>query len=514
MLFNSYLFIFAYLPLTVLLHQILIRFGTGRLAAGFLAAASILFYGYWEWRFVPILAVSIVANYLLARAIAAVPRRTPRRLVAGCGIALNLAALGYFKYANFFLANWNDAFDTDFVVRVALPLGISFFTFQQIAYLADAARETADANAGRDASRDAGRGRGGADRDFVRYALFVSFFPQLIAGPIVHHGEMMPQFARSKPSAWRRNLAVGSTIFILGLAKKVLLADNLAPLASPVFDAAAAGGAVSMADAWLAALAYSFQIYFDFSGYSDMAVGLGWMFGVRLPMNFASPYKARSIVDFWRRWHLTLSRFLRDYLYIPLGGRSRRYVNVFVTMLLGGIWHGAGWTFVLWGALHGMMIMVSQARASRFGQPAPAGIRRVRAVALTFLLVMIAWVPFRAANMEAVTTMYGAMAGLSDAAGAAFLAEAKQRHLAALAGALLIAFFAPNTAVFMRRVRPVLALPGYPASRVGAGAGRDAGGTAALAWAPSPVWAVAMALLFAFVVLNLNAPSEFIYFQF
>ncbi|MFN4090405.1 MAG: MBOAT family O-acyltransferase [Alphaproteobacteria bacterium] len=498
MLFNSNVFIFLFLPTTVLLYHLLSRIEPERLPILFLAAASIAFYGYWEWRFVPVLLVSIAGNYAFARRIALTPQGPGRRLLAGVAIGLNLAALFYFKYMNFFVDTWNDAFGTGFVSQVVLPIGISFFTFQQIAYIVDTC---------------SGRT---ADRDFARYALFVAFFPQLIAGPIVHHREMMPQLAAGRFPAWRRNLPVGATIFILGLAKKVLIADNLAAFASPVFDAAAAGEAIAAADAWAAALAYTFQIYFDFSGYSDMAIGLGWMFGVRLPMNFASPYKARSIVDFWRRWHLTLSRFLRDYLYIPLGGRERRYVNVFVTMLLGGIWHGAGWTFVLWGAMHGLMIVVDQAWSARRGvavrpdgrpDDASGGWRPGR-VAVTFLLVLIAWVPFRAADMGAVAAMYTAMAGLSDAAGAVFLADAKQRQIAALAIACAIAFFAPNTAQFMRRVRPVLPLRGYPATEI------DPRVRGRLAWAPTAGWAVVMAVLFSVVVLNLAEPSAFIYFQF
>ncbi len=263
-------------------------------------------------------------------------------------VAANLAALAYFKYADFFLRTAVNLTGADIpLLGVVLPLGISFFTFTQIAYLVDV-------HAGKV-----------IERNPIHYGLFVTYFPHLIAGPVLHHAEMMPQFRLAEIyRPYLRNFAIGLTFLCLGLAKKVLVADSVAPLANAVFGL---GPEVELAAsaAWLGVIAYTLQIYFDFSGYSDMAVGLSLLFGVRLPYNFNSPYQAWNITEFWRRWHMTLSRFLRDYLYVPLGGnrlgRTRRYVNLMVTMLLGGLWHGASWTFVVWGGLHGAYLVVNHA---------------------------------------------------------------------------------------------------------------------------------------------------------
>ena len=286
-----------------------------------------------------------------------------------------------------------------------LPLGISFFTFQKIAYLVDAYR---------------GEVRAGG---FLSFALFVTFFPQLIAGPIVHHSEVIPQFGQK--STYRPNLdnlSMGIGIFVLGLAKKTVLADSIATYATPVFRAAQAGADPTLFEAWGGALAYTFQLYFDFSGYSDMAIGLALMFNIRLPINFNSPYKATNIIDFWRRWHITLSRFLRDYLYIPLGGNrhgvARRYANLMLTMLLGGLWHGAGWTFIVWGGLHGIFLVINHFwHALGVGSATTSGARPgsdgSAARTITFLAVMVAWVFFRAEDFDAATRILAGMAGLN-----------------------------------------------------------------------------------------------------
>jgi alginate O-acetyltransferase complex protein AlgI len=347
MLFNSHEFLFLFLPATLAGYWWLNGHAAPRIALGWLVAASLVFYGWWNPVYLWVLIVSMAGNYAFGRAIAACrPNGAAGAVLVAVGVAANLALLGYFKYSGFLLDNltalagqgWSPA-------QIILPLGISFFTFQQIAYLADC------------------RTLGAAERDFVKYGLFVSFFPQLIAGPIVHHGEMLPQFEREETYHLRAsNLAAGLAFFTIGLFKKVVIADGVAPIASLVFDAAAEGRALTTFDAWAGALAYTAQLYFDFSGYSDMAIGLGRLFGIRLPVNFNSPYKAVNIIEFWRRWHMTLSRFLRDYLYIPLGGnrrgRPRRYLNLMITMLLGGLWHGAAWTFVVWGAVHGLLLCV------------------------------------------------------------------------------------------------------------------------------------------------------------
>src|SRR5580698_7168831 len=322
------------------------------------AGAALFFYGAWRPVYLVLLLASVAVNFGLGLRMEDPLRR---RRIGTLGVALNLALLCYFKYTNFLFDSLTTLTGTPLpFVNVILPLGISFFTFQQIAYLVDVMRGAR------------------VERDIVSYTLFVSFFPHLIAGPLVHHAEMIPQFKRGRTGRSSVLAARGLAIFAAGLFKKVVIADNLAQFVSPVFAHLDAGGGVSTPWAWLATSAYTLQIYFDSSGYSDMAVGLALLFGIRLPVNFRSPYKATSIVDFWRRWHITLSRFLRDYLYIPLGGNRlgeiRRYLNLLVTMLLGGLWHGAGWNFLIWGGLHGFYLCINHlwqawrgARASESG---------------------------------------------------------------------------------------------------------------------------------------------------
>ena len=404
MLFNSYEFLLAFLPATLALYFVTARWVGSRAALAILVAASLFFYGWWNPKYLALLGFSMVANFFLGNGIReAEPARKKWLLTAG--IAGNLALLGWFKYAGFLAESINAAAGLGLPVpSIVLPLAISFFTFQQIAYLADTYYGFV------------------AEKSFLRYSLFVCFFPQLIAGPIVHHTEMLPQFAepgRFKPS-WD-SLAVGSAIFSIGLFKKVVLADTVALWADPVFDAAAGGAQPGFLAAWGGALAYTLQLYFDFSGYSDMAVGLARLFNIHLPINFFSPYKARNISDFWRRWHITLSRFLRDYLYIPLGGnrrgRNRRYLNLMVTMLLGGLWHGAGWTFVVWGALHGAYLGIALAWPSiRAGLRLPRLPERLAGLVawgLTFLAVVVGWVFFRAESFDAAGRILAGMTGLA-----------------------------------------------------------------------------------------------------
>ncbi|HQC94968.1 MAG TPA: MBOAT family protein [Aquabacterium sp.] len=402
MLFNSYEFLFGFLPLVLGVFMLLSWRGQVRLAAAWLALGSVLFYGWWSPRYVLLLLASITANYWLGQTIAARVQqggaRSARRPLQA-GIAVNLALLCYYKYANFFL----DAAQTLSGVPlpafdVILPIGISFFTFTQIAFLVDCHE---------------GKVR---ESDPVHYLLFVTYFPHLIAGPVLHHAEMMPQFARRDTYRWdTRNVAIGATFFAMGLVKKVVLADGIQPYVAPVFDQ---GVQPDLVTAWGGALAYTLQLYFDFSGYSDMAVGLSRMFNVQLPFNFDSPYRASNISEFWRRWHMTLSRFLRDYLYIPLGGNRhgdlRRHVNLMTTMLLGGLWHGAGWTFVIWGGLHGLYLVVNHgwsAWAAHLGWRGPTWLTRPLAHALTLIAVVIAWVFFRAHTVDDALRVLRGMAG-------------------------------------------------------------------------------------------------------
>ncbi|MGH6886959.1 MAG: MBOAT family O-acyltransferase, partial [Geminicoccales bacterium] len=331
MLFNSFEFILAFLPVTLIGFFLLGGRESPRAALSWLVLTSLFFYGWWNPSYLVLIIGSICFNFFVGQRLLA----RSSKAILGFGVAVNLLSIAYFKYAGFLAFNIEELAGVEVgLEHIVLPLAISFFTFQQIAYLVDAHRGEVRAEG------------------FVNYALFVTFFPQLIAGPIVHHSEVLPQFARR--STYRLdldNLALGLTVFSIGLFKKVVLADGIATYATPMFAAAQGGYEPTLFEAWGGALAYTFQLYFDFSGYSDMAVGLGLMFNIRIPINFDSPYKAVNVIDFWRRWHITLSRFLRDYLYIPLGGNrrgpERRYVNLMLTMLLGGLWHGAGWTFVI-----------------------------------------------------------------------------------------------------------------------------------------------------------------------
>ena len=407
MLFNSYGFIFLYLPAVLLGFFWLARIGQAYSAA-WLAAASLFFYGYWNPAYLGLLLISVVCNYTfgmwISRAHSRGSAKTAGRLLA-TAITANLLLLGYYKYAYFFLANIDLAAGLHLALgAIILPLGISFFTFTQIAFLVDAWQ---------------GKVR---EYSFIHYTLFVTYFPHLIAGPILHHAEMMPQFAqRTNYRVDWENIANGLLLFTLGLCKKTLWADSFAPYANAIFGGIQHGNMPTIYEAWSGALAYTMQIYFDFSGYTDMALGIALMFNIRLPVNFESPYKSTSIIEFWRTWHMTLSRFLRDYLYIPLGGnqrgKPRRYANLMATMLLGGLWHGAGWTYICWGGLHGIYLAINHLwRASV--RPVtlpwlPARLFRLGAGAITFVSVVLAWVLFRSADMAHAIVMLKAMAGMA-----------------------------------------------------------------------------------------------------
>ncbi|MCC7641857.1 MULTISPECIES: MBOAT family protein [unclassified Janthinobacterium] len=518
MLFNSFAFLFGYLPIVLagyfLLDRLAPAAGTSaswrRLApATWLALASLFFYAWWDVRYLPLLLASICVNYGAGRMIGARAGAARKRALV-VALALNLGLLAYYKYANFFIDNVNAvaasagaASEPLSGLDIILPIGISFFTFTQIAFLVDCYR--------------------GEVREyrFIHYVLFVSYFPHLIAGPVLHHRDMMPQFAdpaNAHPRA--ANFAIGLSIFTIGLAKKVLIADNLSPLAIPIF---AAGAEPTLIEAWIGVLAYTFQLYFDFSGYSDMAIGLSRLFGVKLPLNFNSPYKAANIADFWRRWHMTLSRFLRDYLYIPLGGSRRgeamRYRNLMLTMLLGGLWHGAGWTFVIWGGLHGLYLVLQQAWQRVFG----AARSRWWPTLLTFLAVMLAWVFFRAPDVATAWDITGALVGANGvslprglASQASSLAqwgmhpafdgirwiELAGPGLPVLLAAMLLAFKAPNTQEIFFLYEPAIERIFQPAGRW------------VFSWRPTSRWSVGLAALFVACIFGMNRVTEFLYFQF
>lgn len=396
MLFNSPEFVLGFMPAVLAGFFLAGRFGGTRWALRWLVAASFFFYGWWNPRFILLLAGSILGNYAIAQRILRLTceRRTGaahRWLVVG--IAANLALLGWFKYANFLIHDVLQLNTPE--LQIFLPLAISFFTFQQIMFLVESFRGER------------------TETTLLPYAAFVAFFPHLIAGPIVRPREIMPQL-RSPDIALPRahHIADGMTIFLLGLAKKVVLADLFARYADVGFGAAAQGASLTFFEAWYAAAAYALQIYFDFSGYSDMAIGLARMLNVQFPLNFASPYKATNISEFWRCWHITLSRFLRDHVYIPLGGNrhgvARRDANLLSTMLIGGLWHGAAWNFVLWGGLHGLYLLVQRWFPWRLPRPV--------AHVLTLLAVVVAWVPFRATGFAATVAMLRGMVGLNGVA--------------------------------------------------------------------------------------------------
>jgi alginate O-acetyltransferase complex protein AlgI len=415
-LFTSGEFLFVYLPVTLAIFFLAARFLGKGAAAFWLVVASLAFYGYWRIEHTALLIASIAFNYVLGEQIlrARSAGTGSAKALLAFAITANLAALAYFKYADFFLRSVNELAGAQIpLLGVVLPLGISFFTFTQIAYLVDVYSGKV------------------VERNPVHYALFVTYFPHLIAGPVLHHAEMMPQFR--DPAIYRPQLhafVIGLAFLLMGLAKKVLIADSVAPLANAAFDS---GNAVALSTlaAWLGVVAYTLQIYFDFSGYSDMAVGLSLLIGVRLPYNFNSPYQAWNITEFWRRWHMTLSRFLRDYLYVPLGGnrhgQARRYINLMLTMLLGGLWHGASWTFVIWGGLHGLYLVVNhgwqwvRARVAllrpREGRE-PSRIGRAAGIAFTLLCVMVAWVFFRATDLGTATSILKSMFGFGVGADA------------------------------------------------------------------------------------------------
>lgn len=484
MLFNSHVFLFVFFPITLIGFFWFARHAGMVPAQMWLTFASFVFYGWSGWRFLPLLIGSTLVNFAVGCALIARARTARRRggLLAA-GVAFDLLVLGYFKYAGFFETNLHVLGIDLGLGSITLPIGISFYTFTQIAFLADAAQGKA------------------AEYDLSRYALFVSFFPHLIAGPIIHHKEMMPQFAEQRVYRFDpENLATGLTLFTLGLFKKVVLADRIAPYASPVFAAADAGGTIPMADAWIAALAYTLQIYFDFSAYSDMAIGLARMFGIHLPLNFNSPYKATSIIDFWRRWHMTLSRFLRDYLYIPLGGNRkgelRRYLNLMITMLLGGLWHGAGWTFVFWGVVHGLFLAFNH-----LWRTAGLALPRWPAWAVTFLLVVFTWVFFRADTFAGALAVIQGMLGLSGFFAPHFV---KTDGLWLIVVLLAISAFAPNTQEILRAHMPAAFYRIAP----------PAGALARLQWEPCASLAVASAVLFVVALLFMPRASEFLYFQF
>lgn len=521
MLFSTYEFMLIFLPVTLGLYALLMRRNKTRQALFSLTVLSMFFYAWWNPWYLLLIVGSMVGNFYISQIIV---RTLPKRIsyyITVFGIGANLAVLGYFKYANFFVDNINILFSTNlYLDTILLPLAISFFTFQQISFLVDSYQGVVE------------------DHDFLNYCLFVTFFPQLIAGPIVHHKEMMPQFAAMKPNMVNsRNLAIGLSIFLLGLAKKVLIADNLAPFADDVFQSADLGTSVGFLEAWSGALCYTFQLYFDFSGYADMAIGLALMFGIRLPINFNSPYKSTSIIDFWRRWHMTLSRFLRDYLYIALGGNRHgsfaRYRNLMITMLLGGLWHGAGWNFVIWGGLHGIYLVFNHLWRAVF--PGTAGgslIPRKLAWVLTMLAVVVAWVFFRATSVEGALTMLSAMMGQGDMVLPLWLQSWMPNFENVRFDSQYLGSVGPDTSallvlslliltVFVAKAPNLPQLFGLLDDNSDRGEAKlrtlqenQTPKKSKISWAPNKTWALSLSFLTALCLVEMKAVSVFLYFNF
>ncbi|MGE6414544.1 MBOAT family O-acyltransferase [Planococcus kocurii] len=392
MIFNSFEFIFLFLPIVWILYYVLGRIHIP-FAKTWLLVASLFFYGYWNPAYLPLILISMLLNYAIGAFLGRDRGGVYRRGILTAGILFNVLLLGYYKYYDFFVENINVVFGEDLVLKnILLPLAISFYTFQQIAYLVDSYRlETKEYN-------------------FLNYGLFVSFFPQLIAGPIVHHRQVMSQF--SSKDSYRivyENISKGLLIFAIGLFKKVAIADQFAEWANQGYGNV---GSLTFVDSWFTTLSYTLQLYFDFSGYSDMAIGLALLFNIRLPLNFNSPYKALDIQDFWRRWHITLSHFLTTYIYIPLGGNrkgpARTYLHILIIFFISGIWHGAGWTFLIWGALHGFASVIC-----RWWKRAGYRMNNVSAWIVTFLFVHLAWVFFRALTLADALTVLKAMFGFN-----------------------------------------------------------------------------------------------------
>ncbi len=489
MLFNSYVFIFIFLPLTLLGFFALGRRGHRELAIAWLVLASLFFYGWWNPVYLLLLLASIVVNYSLGRSLS---HRSSKPLL-GLGIAFNLGLLGYFKYANFFVENINLLLNSNiYLDRIVLPLAISFFTFQQISYLVDAFKGYTK------------------EYSFLHYCLFVSFFPQLIAGPIVHHKEMLPQFGAE--SVYRFNpktFAVGLTAFLIGLFKKVVLADEVAKFSTPVFAAAAKGVDLSFAEAWTAGLAYSFQIYFDFSGYSDMAIGLALLFGIRLPLNFYSPYKSTSIIEVWRRWHITLGRFLMQYIYIPLGGGRcstvRKYFNLSVTFILAGIWHGAGWNYILWGVVQSVYLVSNNLWRDLkkvLGISGESWWRIILAGSFTYLLWVVSLIVFRSESLSGMQVMLSSAFGLNGFDLSASLIKLERAWYIFIPLALIV-WGLPNTQQLLSEHEPTIdTYRGQQAP------------PRLLQWKPSAAWACYVGVVGLLAVLYCTQPSEFLYFQF
>ena len=526
MLFNSYPFIFLFLPLVVFSFYKIAKYKP-IFAAAWLVLASLFFYGWWNPRYLVLLIISILVNYFIgvwiSREVHIFGKCTKSKSILILGLAFDLILLGYFKYSNFFIKNLNSIADFNLSNEdIVLPLGISFFTFTQIAFLVDVYR---------------GEVKG---YNFIHYLLFITYFPHLIAGPIIHHKEIIPQFESSKTYRVNYNfLAAGITIFAIGLFKKTVLADGIAPHAIILYSISDKGQILTFLEAWLGGVCYAFQLYFDFSGYSDMAIGCSLMLGIKLPLNFHSPYKAVNIFEFWRRWHMTLSRFLREYIYTPLShGKKKPWrlmLNLAITMIIGGFWHGAGWNYLLWGGLHGAYLTVNHVWRNlrkRIGHDlrytTPVG--KFLGCALTFLAFVFSLAFFRTKDLSSAAIMAGGMLGLN---GMALPLEWKNQlgmfepiltsiglTYQKLNGRIsetgftsdafkwlfylgMIIWLFPNSQQIMDKYFPALT----PYSG-------DKNYATRILWQPTILWSFLIAILTIVGLANITKVSEFLYYQF
>lgn len=519
MLFFDYKFLFLFMPLSFAGYLYSLSYQKGFIAA-WLACVSLIFYSLWDVTNLYPLGVSILLNYIFGIGLARLERGAKHKSLFVGALLFNLSLLGFYKYGPLLNNLLNpESFFHEAPVAVAIPLGISFFTFTQIAFLVDTF---------------SGKSR---EYDLINYILFVTYFPHLIAGPIIHHKEMMPQFKdlALKKFQWE-NLSLGITLFMIGLFKKVIVADYFVTSVQALFERSSQGS-VSFLDAWIGTFSYTLQIYFDFSGYSDMALGLSKMFGIRLPINFNSPYKATSIIDFWRRWHITLSRFLRDYIYIPLGGNRhghwRRYLNLFVTMFIGGLWHGAGWTFIVWGSLHGILlglnnILILIRKLLPFQTPGEPLVNQLKKL-MTFILVSLLWVPFRAMDLQHTIDIWKGCLGMNGfffpevwaqklsvlvpiIEGLGFVIEASAptfsfTSVPILFFFMLIVLYAPNSLQLLGdRRNEVAIIEGYADMKPTLHTW--------MIWKQTKFWAVAMVLISIIALWCRYETSEFLYFQF
>jgi len=518
MLFNSYLFIFLFLPIVLTVFYTL---NNKELSICWLVGASFFFYSWWNYNYLILFILSLIFNYYSSIILINNKKKHNRiysKLILCIGIFVNLSILGYYKYFNFFIFNINNIFNIEFQEQsILLPLAISFYTFQQIAFLIDTYKSET------------------CRYSLMKYCLFVSFFPQLIAGPIVRQNETINQFQNHAFNRFNyTNISIGLTIFTIGLFKKVVIADGIAPFASFVFDAASNGETIYFIESWCGALSYTFQLYFDFSGYSDMAIGLGRMLNIKLPLNFFSPYRCISIIDFWKQWHITLSFFLRDYLYIPLGGNRKGHVskciNIITTMLLGGLWHGAGWTFVIWGALHGLYLAINHSWRLISIKLKPRKIKYTLLsncfyFLLTFVAVTIGWVFFRSDNLftaqrilfgmiglngvnlpQGYLAIMGYLGGLLSSLGVSFNSTLLPSYLDSfcwISVLSIISWSFPNTYEFMMDYTPCLNNLNSRKKYL-----------IPLKWRPSISWSIIISLMFTASLLYMSKASEFLYFNF